>query len=96
MKVLHLGSNEKQNSEKRFEQDWSKGTRKWIVWKYCYKNVKMLKGNLIIWSKSDGTLTNIEKVKKHYKVNDFKFLNEEVEEFLYMWIQNFVNVRSSS
>ena len=56
----------------------------------------MLKGNLIIWSKSDGTLTNIEKVKKHYKVNDFKFLNEEVEEFLYMWIQNFVNVRSSS
>ena len=52
----------------------------------------MLKGNLIIWSKSDGTLINIEKVKKQ----NFKYLNEEVEEFLYMWIQNFVNVRSSS
>ena len=30
------------------------------------------------------------------KVNEFNFLNEEVEEFTSRWSQNFVNVRSPS
>ena len=30
------------------------------------------------------------------KVNEFNFLNEEVEEFTSKWSQNFVNVRSPS
>ena len=31
-----------------------------------------------------------------WKVNEFKFLNEEVEEFTSRWSQNLVNVRSRS
>ena len=30
------------------------------------------------------------------KVNEFNFLNEEVEEFTSRWSENLVNVRSSS
>ena len=29
-----------------------------------------------------------------WKVNEFNFLNEEVEEFTSRWIQNLVNLRS--
>ena len=44
----------------------------------------------------------MEKVQMEYwemdieKVNEFNFLNEEVEEFTSRWSQNFVNVRSPS
>ena len=31
-----------------------------------------------------------------WKVNEFNFLNEEVEEFTRRWSQNMVNVRNSS
>ena len=31
-----------------------------------------------------------------WKVNEFNFLNEQVEEFTCRWSQNLVNVRSSS
>ena len=51
MKVLYLRSNETKNSGKEpntIGANQLKGTRKWIVWK---ENVKMLKRNLIIWSK---------------------------------------------
>ena len=52
MKVLYLGSNEKKkkkNAGKEQGRDWSK-----ICWKEVeneYFEQKMLKGNLIIWSK---------------------------------------------
>ena len=42
----------------------------------------------------------MEQVQKEYwekdiwKVNEFNFLNEEVEEFISSWSQNLVNVRS--
>ena len=62
MKVLYLGSNEKKNSGKDLtrlkQQGLLKGSRKWIVWKKSYKNVRILKGNLIIWRKYKW---NIEK-----------------------------------
>ena len=47
-------------------------------------------------------LNSIEQVQMEYwemdieKVNEFNFLNEEVEEFTSRWSQNFVNVRSPS
>ena len=46
--------------------------------------------------------TNIEQVQMEYremdiwKVNEFNFLNEEVEEFTSKWSQNLVKVRSTS
>ena len=46
MKVLYLGSNKKRNSRKdlnKIEARFTEGK--------CYKNVKILKINLIIWSK---------------------------------------------
>ena len=48
----------------------------------------MLKGNLIIWSKY-WEMDN-------WKVNEFNFLNEKVEEFSNQWSPNLVNVRSPS
>ena len=59
MKILYLGSNETKFEEKKWtklKQGLLKRSRKWINWKY---NVKMLKGNLIIWSKNRW---NIEKL----------------------------------
>ena len=96
MKVLHLGVNENKNSGKYLNKIeakvcWMKGSWKWIVWKWRYKNVKMLKRNLIIWSK----LQNIEKLI-FGKLMSLFFLNEEVEEFTNKWSQNLVNVRSPS
>ena len=47
-------------------------------------------------------LNNLEQVQMEYremdiwKVNEFNFLNEEVEEFTSRWSQNLVNVRSPS
>ena len=47
-------------------------------------------------------LNNLERVQMEYremdlwKVNEFNFLNEEVEEFTSRWSQNLVNVRSPS
>ena len=47
-------------------------------------------------------LNNMEQVQMEYreaniwKVNEFTFLNEEVEEFTSRWSQNLVNVRSPS
>ena len=57
MKVLYLGSNEKKNAGKEQGQDWMK-----ICWKEAENELfehKMLKGNLIIWSKYRQ---NIEKL----------------------------------
>ena len=59
MKILYLGSNETKFEEKKWtklKQGLLKRSRKWINWKY---NVKILKGNLIIWSKKRW---NIEKL----------------------------------
>ena len=47
-------------------------------------------------------LNNLEQVQMEYremdiwKVNEFNFLNEEVEEFTSRWSQNLVNARSPS
>ena len=47
-------------------------------------------------------LNNMEQVHMEYremniwKVNEFNFLNEEVEEFTSRWSQNLVNARSPS
>ena len=47
-------------------------------------------------------LNNLEQVQMEYremdiwKVNEFNFLNEEVEDFTSRWSQNLVNVRSPS
>ena len=47
-----------------------------------------------------GKLNNMEQVQMEYlemdiwKINEFIFLNEEVEEFTSRWSQNLVNVRT--
>ena len=47
-------------------------------------------------------LNNMEQVQMEYremdfwKVNEFNFLDEEIEEFTRRWSQNLVNVRSPS
>ena len=65
----------------------------------------MLKGNLIISQSlgiSPGDYDNMEQLQMEYwemdfeKVNEFNFLNEEVEEFTSSWSQSLVNIRSPS
>ena len=54
MKILHLGRNEKKNSEinlKKIEAKFAEGEQKINSSKISCKNAKVLKGNLIIWSK---------------------------------------------
>ena len=61
MKVLYLGSNEKKSSGKdlnKIEARFAEGKQKANSLKIKLQNVKMLKGNLVTWSKCRW---NIEK-----------------------------------
>ena len=92
MKVLYLGSNEKKNPGKemnKIEARFSKRKQKSNSLKVKCENVRR-------------KLNNMQQVQIEYwkmyiwKINQFNFLNEEVEEFTSRWSQNkqWVNVRS--
>ena len=55
-------------------------------------NVKILYGNSIIWEEIQMKYWEVD----NEKVNEFNFLNKEVEEFMSRWTQSLVNVRSTS
>ena len=90
MKMLYFGSNEKKISE------LNKIEAKLAERKYEMNSLKIHCEN------NKRKLNNMEQVHMGYrkrdiwKVNEFNFLNEEVEEFTSRWSQNLVNVRNSS
>ena len=47
----------------------------------------MLKGDLIVWNKQRWNIKKID----IWKVNEFNFLNEEVEELTRRWNQNLID-----
>ena len=90
MKMLYFGSNEKKISElNKIEAKLAERKQEMNSLKiHCENNKRKL--------------NNMEQVQIGYrkrviwKVNEFNFLNEEVEEFTSRWSQNLVNVRNPS
>ena len=70
----------------KIEANFSGGEKKTNSFKINYKKCYNIKKKL----------NNIEQVMNIEKVNEFKFLNEEVEEFASSWSQTLVNAERLS